>query len=291
MHVHMVMIQIAKELSQPMPLVYLIRTTTGKSTFSRDLTIRYRSAQFGPFTLPGCSVASSPYSAVTTTPSQTFISTAANTVVIGGGGSVTQVSGTADVLSLTHWYPSGSVAWNKFAISARARTSETGKVKAYGIVCPNTVACFPELTTTVPKMVLRRFEQKTAQPASTYSWVNLILPAGYKVIAGGASVDSTCPDLHITHSYPGATTSIDGTRLSTWFARASRYPSQSSTCTGQVTAYAIGLFDPNDEWGIYQLNRYGSYSTNPTITATLPSYYALTGGGFYTYDQIGLTKS
>lgn len=212
-------------------------------------------------------------------------------IVIGGGASVSQSHG-GEGSFLTSYIPTDETDWKTFAASARGKTvNDLERIRTFGIVCPATVACFPPPTTAIPKMVLQRSE-KTSTDEALHSYVDLQLPPGFKVISGGATIESTCLDYHLYRSQPSYTTLPSGHIVTRWYAYASGYigSGYSSACTGKLTVYAVGLFDPNDEWSVHRA--FASTSSSPlTISTTLSSFYMKTGGAYYTYQHIGIIES
>lgn len=92
---------------------------------------------------------------------------------------------------------------------------------------------------------------------------------GFKLIGGGAIVDfGGGPGSFLTGSYP---------EEGAWVASAKDHL-HSSPAT--VTAYAMYLSDPDDEWDVKVVSaETEGRSGRPEITANLPAGYALTGGG------------
>lgn len=100
--------------------------------------------------------------------------------------------------------------------------------------------------------------------------VSVTVDAGYKIISGGAKVDyGSCSGQLLVASYPQTST--------TWFAKSKDH---SVSCPGTVTAFAVGIYDPNDEWDVQIVSvESPTAATIVTSTATVPSGYTLTGGG------------
>ncbi len=94
----------------------------------------------------------------------------------------------------------------------------------------------------------------------------------YKLIGGGAHIQPApgAPDRnYLIGSYPDDRG---------WVATSMDHNSVSSG--GRATAYAIYLYDPDDEWDVArQTATSQAASTRPEATAVLPAGYALTGGG------------
>jgi tetratricopeptide (TPR) repeat protein len=99
----------------------------------------------------------------------------------------------------------------------------------------------------------------------------ICVESGYKLIGGGAKVNWSGAGNLLTASYP------DG---NCWVAQSKDHVEQSP---GSVTAWAIGIHDPANEWDVLVQYATGPRADHPTATATLPSGYALTGGGGRTH--------
>lgn len=94
------------------------------------------------------------------------------------------------------------------------------------------------------------------------------VPAGYKLIGGGARVTTQGPGSLLTASYPSD--------AMTWTARAKDHRWDSP---GTLEVWAIGLYDPNNEWevGIFQAS--SAATAHPEVQVQLPHGYAMTSGG------------
>lgn len=102
---------------------------------------------------------------------------------------------------------------------------------------------------------------------------------GLKLIGGGAMVDyGNGVGNMLTGSYP---------EENSWVASAK---SHVKPCGAKVTAYAIYLYDPYDQWQVVRVTQESSNLSNrPEATAILPEGYALTGGGArVTYRGYGI---
>ncbi|MGH8083920.1 MAG: hypothetical protein ACREPV_01410 [Lysobacter sp.] len=91
---------------------------------------------------------------------------------------------------------------------------------------------------------------------------------GYEIIGGGARVDWTGPGNLLTASYPETSQK--------WVATAKDH---SATGHATVTAWAIAIHDPNDIWEVVHRTDTGETAAHPKSRVTLPTGYALTGGG------------
>jgi hypothetical protein len=98
--------------------------------------------------------------------------------------------------------------------------------------------------------------------------VEVDVPAGYKIIGGGALVNWAGGGNLLTASYP------ENERK--WVAMSKDHRvSDPATITG----WAIALHDPDDEWEVTYVSSTGSTEAHPTSRASLPDGYAMTGGG------------
>jgi len=102
-------------------------------------------------------------------------------------------------------------------------------------------------------------------PAATAS-----LPAPYKVVGGGARANWSSNGSLLTQSRPG------GTGQNTWTASSKDHLAAEPV---SITAFAIGLADPADEWEVIRRESRSPVSAQPVATASLPPGYAMTGGG------------
>lgn len=91
---------------------------------------------------------------------------------------------------------------------------------------------------------------------------------GEKVVGGGAFVHSTGAGNILTASFPTSATE--------WTA-SSKDHGQPNPAT--VSAYAIALKDPNDDWEVIVRTATSSVSPWPTQLIAAPSGYVMTGGG------------
>jgi hypothetical protein len=92
---------------------------------------------------------------------------------------------------------------------------------------------------------------------------------GYKLIGGGAWVHWSEPGNLLTASFPDP----DGL---TWVARSKDhvYPSPAS-----IQAFAIGLYDPNNQWDVRIFPQPSASAQHPEVDATVDGRYVMTGGG------------
>ena len=116
-----------------------------------------------------------------------------------------------------------------------------------------------------PKMKLKIFSAYTSTTPSEPT-ISVTVDADYKIISGGAQVIQ--PDVRIVENYP--------TSATTWMVKATTYAAAKS---GNVTAFAIGLYDPDDEWDVVIDSQQSSTSNLPYVESSVPSGYLRTGGG------------
>lgn len=94
---------------------------------------------------------------------------------------------------------------------------------------------------------------------------------GYKLVGGGARVSQSSTDNLLTASFPDD---------NCWIAMSKDHRQKSPA---SITAYAIGLYDPDNKWEVYYVRSEGRFGDNPTAEASLPKGYWLTGGGGRTH--------
>lgn len=98
--------------------------------------------------------------------------------------------------------------------------------------------------------------------------VELAVPPDYKILGGGAVVDTGGAGSLLTAAYPKT--------LNRWFAAAKDHCIASPAA---VTAYVLALHDPNDEWDVIIWPGISNAESHPRAFAALPAGYTLTGGG------------
>jgi len=132
-----------------------------------------------------------------------------------------------------------------------------------------------------PALTVQLFH--ATSPLAAHPEVRVTVPAGYKIIGGGAHVEYDGPGNMLTASYP------DGP--SAWVAKSKDHHQPS---LARLEAWAVALFDPNDEWDVRVVSERSSPTSHPTVSATLPEGYTITGGGaeaHWTGDGSLLTAS
>ncbi|MCB0425184.1 MAG: trypsin-like peptidase domain-containing protein [Mangrovimonas sp.] len=115
-----------------------------------------------------------------------------------------------------------------------------------------------------------KIETKIFESTSGYSnrpSVKVVVPEGYKIIGGGAKVTYNGSGCLITESYPNG---------SSWVAKAKDHLVGSNA---SITAYAIALYDPNNQWDVRVFQTTGSTANYPEATVRVEDGYVMTGGG------------
>jgi vibriolysin len=100
--------------------------------------------------------------------------------------------------------------------------------------------------------------------------VQVNVPSQFKIIGGGALDHWSGAGNLLTASFPSG--------LHTWVA-AGKDHEQSSPAS--ITAFAVALFDPADEWDVIVISETSSVEPHPSATAVLPVGFTLTGGGAF----------
>lgn len=100
--------------------------------------------------------------------------------------------------------------------------------------------------------------------------VELTLPQEFKIVGGGALDDYHYPEPGnmLTACYPRD--------IHTWVVAGKDHEEASPA---PITAYALALYDPNDEWDVVIQQQTSGPAAHPRASATLPPGYVLTGGG------------
>jgi hypothetical protein len=111
------------------------------------------------------------------------------------------------------------------------------------------------------------FQETSATPEESPT-VTVSVPSGYKVIGGGAKVNWQGYGNLLTASYPSSATS--------WTA-AGKSAVESSPAT--ITAYAVAIHDPNDDWEVTITESTSQQAAHPYAAVAPAAGYALTGGG------------
>ena len=93
------------------------------------------------------------------------------------------------------------------------------------------------------------------------------VPQGYKLIGGGASDNWVGQGNLLTASYP---------KGNQWIAAGKDHQDPSPS---YITVYALGLYDPDDDWDVIVAQQTSDPAQHPQAVAPLPAGYILTGGG------------
>lgn len=97
---------------------------------------------------------------------------------------------------------------------------------------------------------------------------------GYKLIGGGARVypDDNQKGNFLTASYPRD--------KDTWEGRCKDHGA-GNACGGSLEVWAVGLYDPNDEWDVKIFSQESHPERHASATARVDKEYVLTGGGAF----------
>jgi vibriolysin len=98
--------------------------------------------------------------------------------------------------------------------------------------------------------------------------VQVTVPQGYKILGGGAFDHWTGAGNLLTASYPLS--------RDTWFAAGKDHE---VSAPASISAYAIALHDPNNEWDVTIKQETSNPAPHPQAVAVLSDDYVLTGGG------------
>jgi hypothetical protein len=109
----------------------------------------------------------------------------------------------------------------------------------------------------------------TSGPAQHPS-VDVNVPAGFKILGGGALDHWSGMGNLLTASYPKG--------LQTWSVAGKDHEQVSPA---SISAYALALQDPNDQWDVFIKKETSNPAQHPQAVATLPDGYVLTGGGAF----------
>ncbi len=110
-------------------------------------------------------------------------------------------------------------------------------------------------------------------PPAPHPEAKATVSQGYKVISGGARVNWQGGSGNLlTASYP------EDSR--TWVARAKDHinPSPAS-----IDVWALGLYDPNDEWEVEMFRKDSTPAQHPEVMVTVDPSYVMTGGGAFAH--------
>lgn len=138
-----------------------------------------------------------------------------------------------------------------------------GKVAEF---VPPVPAPFPEL----PQMTLKLF--KASGLSASHPTTTLTVPAGYKILSGGARVNWVGAGNLLTASFPQ--------NPQRWVAKAKDHLSASPAT---IDIWVIAVYDPTDLWEVDIVSASSDLSNHPSATATLSDGFVLTGGGAATH--------
>jgi hypothetical protein len=109
---------------------------------------------------------------------------------------------------------------------------------------------------------------KTTSPAAGHPSAQMCLPAGFRLLGGGASLSTTGVGNYLTASYPEG---------QCWKAEAKDHLVQS---IATMDVYAIGIYDPSGVIPIVTLSSTSQAAAHPAvISPPLPPPFIMTGGG------------
>jgi hypothetical protein len=118
---------------------------------------------------------------------------------------------------------------------------------------------------TLPIQIFTATGGVTAHPS-----VQVGVPAGFKIVGGGAFDHWTGAGSLLTASYP--------LNQNTWFAAGKDHE---ISAPASISAYAIALHDPNNLWDVMIKHETSDPAAHPQAVAILPDDYVLTGGGAF----------
>jgi len=110
----------------------------------------------------------------------------------------------------------------------------------------------------------------TDSAVANHPTATVSLPAPYKVVGGGARANWSRDGSLLTQSQPG------GAVPNSWMVSSKDHFAAEPV---SITAFAIGLADPADEWEVIVRESRSPVAAKPVATASLPPGYAMTGGG------------
>ena len=119
---------------------------------------------------------------------------------------------------------------------------------------------------TLQVLQLKVFTASTSTAAASQT-VAVTVDSGYKIISGGGKM--TSGDILMLETYP-----TDNNTM--WVTSHSMHV---VSTTGNAAAYAIGLYDPDDEWDVSVFTEESTSSATPSVSVSVPDGYLMTGGG------------
>lgn len=124
-------------------------------------------------------------------------------------------------------------------------------------------------------IILKRFESQDLlnTPRVPHPSTEILVENGWKVLSGGANVRYYGSGQLLTKSYP----IINSYGVPVGWRVESKDHLKSDP--GQIQAYAIAIWDPNNDWDVVVRKSTSWRAQHPSSTATLPTGYVLVGGG------------
>jgi hypothetical protein len=116
------------------------------------------------------------------------------------------------------------------------------------------------------KLFTRQFSNTSS--VASHPSVTVTVEQGYKLVGGGAIIDPVEPSNFLTASYPVSPVS--------WYAEGKDHEIISPA---SITAFAIGLYDPDDIWDVQFVAQNSAVLSQPKAAVGLTDDYVLTGGG------------
>lgn len=131
---------------------------------------------------------------------------------------------------------------------------------------------------TRPSIITRMWGTETSFP-QRFNDHRVCVGESHKLIGGGAQVNG--PANFLTASFPEGDGDIPGFPYGTfggcWIARSIDHQTPSPQ---RITAFAIGLLDPTNQWEVRIFNQTSvAPASEPTATVRLPPGFAMTSGG------------
>jgi hypothetical protein len=124
-------------------------------------------------------------------------------------------------------------------------------------------------------LVIKAFTSKSG--VASHPSTSVTVPQGFKILGGGALVDSVEPSNFLTASFPA--------NQQTWFAAGKDHEISSPA---SITVWAFAVEDPNDIWDVQIRSGTSAALSQPKVNVALTDDYVLTGGGaFVDYRGVG----
>ena len=120
----------------------------------------------------------------------------------------------------------------------------------------------------VPPLVIPKFTNKSA--AASQPSASVTVPNGYKMLGGGAVIDSVEPSNFLTASYP--------VNRQTWFAAGKDHEVASPA---SIRVWAFAIEDLDDIWDVQMVSATSGPASHPKVAVGLTDDYVLTGGGAF----------